>query len=265
MYEQFFGFSRIPFSKNISPENMYQSESFKELQKRFEYMLEYKGIMVISGASGVGKTSAIRYLLNTLSDNHYFFTYLPLSTVGVMDFYRQLNKHLNGDEAYHKSDVFKSIQNQIKNLAVHQNKLPVIILDEAHLLRDANIKELQIITNMECDSVDLAVYVLVGQPYLLSKLSTFNLSSFNQRITLKYELLPFSKTEMIHYITQNFKLCNVEEKIISEGAFEQIYKISKGHARIIGSLVIKALIFAAFEKKRMLESEDIVKVAGEIR
>jgi type II secretory pathway predicted ATPase ExeA len=264
MYRQFFGFTKKPFDKGIKPGDFFKSDSFIELENRFEYIKNYRGIMILTGEPGTGKTSAIRYLIDSVNQNNYYPVYLPLSTVGVSDFYRYLNKSLNAGYAHYKSDIFKNIQDRIIDLVTNKNIIPIIIFDEAHLLRDANFQELQIISNIKCDSFDPAIYILVGQNVLLDKLNKYILNSFYQRITLKYRLANLDRDNTKKYILQQFKLGGCHEEILTESAFDNVFKFSKGALRVIGAIVNKALILASIEKKRTIEGDDIVKVTHEV-
>lgn len=264
MYEAFFGLTQTPFPKSLPAQQLFQSPAFQELQKRFDYIKSYRGIMMLTGDSGVGKTSAVRYLLNSLDPQLFYPVYLPLSTVSVGDFYRQLNAALKGNPGYHKSVVFKSIQEQVLDMAFNRNILPVIIFDEAHLLKDANIQELQIITNFRCDSIDPAVIVLVGHEDLMGKLSRPIHNSFYQRVSMRYKLAPLTRDETRLYILHHLKICGCEEPLFSDSAFEQIHKISRGCLRMIGSVSTRALILAFMNKKRKIESDDVLTVSQEV-
>jgi len=86
-----------------------------------------------------------------LSQLSYQSFYVPLSTVNILDFYRQLNYHLGGQPLYFKSTLFRSIQKAIKDFVTHTKKIPLIIFDEAHLFKNENFFELQIMTNFNMD------------------------------------------------------------------------------------------------------------------
>jgi type II secretory pathway predicted ATPase ExeA len=264
MYEQFFGMTGTPFAKDIKVSDMYQSSSFNELLKRFEYIKEYRGIMALSGDPGMGKTSAIRFFMDSLNNQSFFPVYLPLATVGVTDFYKQLNRTLNGEATHLKSRVFESIQQQITAYAIQKNIIPVIIFDEAHLLKEQNIRELQIISNFERDTLDPAIIILVGQNVLLDKLKKKILQSFYQRISLKYQMEPLTKKETKEYILHNLKLCKCENEVLTEPAFTAVQNLSMGNIRLIGSLVKAALIYCFGEKKDKITEEDLLTVSSEV-
>lgn len=264
MFEQFHGFTSTPFSKSVGTSDMFMHKSLKELIKRFEYIKENRGIMVLVGDPGLGKTTALRYFMNSLNTQSFFCVYIPLSTVSINDFYRQINEKLQGDHAYFKAHVYKAIQNRIIDSALNKNIIPVIIFDEAHLLKEQNIRELQILTNFKCDTLDPAIIVLAGQDTLLGKLKKPSINSFYQRVALKYRLISLDKQEIIDYVKHSFKICNCDDDLLTPPAFDALFKLSQGKIRIIGDIVKKALTLSAILKKKIISEEEIITASEEV-
>ena len=109
-------------------------------------------------------------------------------SVAIGDFYKQLNDALAGEPCGAKSVLFKSIQERILHYAIQLNKIPVIIIDEAHLLKNDNFFERQIISNFNMDSLDPAIFILIAQSHLNDRLARNFLESFNQRINMKFHI-----------------------------------------------------------------------------
>lgn len=264
MYQQFFGLTDTPFPKDIKTSDLFISESHKELFKRFEYIKEKRGIMVLYAEPGLGKTTSIRYFIDSLDTKAFMPVYIPLATVGVNDFYRQINYGLKGEYAHFKSKLFNVIQEQILDYAEHKGIIPVIILDEAHLLIDKNFIELQIITNFRCDTIDPAIFILSGQPLLMDRLRKSILNSFYQRIAVKYMLDSLQKENTKKYTQHHLKLVQGEGDILTESAYESIYKMGGGKPRLTGELVKMAMRICANEKRHKITDEDIMKAAQEV-
>jgi type II secretory pathway predicted ATPase ExeA len=264
MIKAFYNFKTLPFQKDIKGEDIFVSAAGRELCQRLEYMKQKRGIMLVTGMPGTGKTLHIRTFVETLNPNHYTYHYLPLSTVNTMDFYRQLSVALGGEGCWKKSDLFRSIQNSIKHYVSNNKKVPVIIFDEAHLLKSENFYEIQIISNFTMDSIDPALFILTGQPHLREKLLGQMHQAFNQRITLKFHLTPLSKEETQDYIRHHLELAGRKETIFNQNATEAIYKNSGGTPRIINALTLKCLTLGALERKELLTEEDVYSASKEL-
>ena len=91
MYTDYYGLSFNPFDKQMVKEkDAFESEDFREMTARLEYLKEIRGIGVFTASPGMGKTFALRCFSKKLNPNLYQCAYLCLSTVSVQEFYRQL-------------------------------------------------------------------------------------------------------------------------------------------------------------------------------
>lgn len=264
MYKVFYGFTGEPFAKDVGEQALFHYNSYKELSGRLNYIKKYRGIMLLTGESGTGKTTALRIFFASLKEQSFFLVYLPLSTVGITEFYQQINQSLGGEHSSRKNRLFASIQQRILDLALKQNKIPIIVIDEGHLLKNDNFFELQIITNFNMDSLDPCIVILAAQSHLNDRLQRSALCSFNQRINIKYHLFPLGVEECREYILHNFKAYGVNHEIFSEAAFKAIYNFSRGIIRNIGKLTTKTLFYGAKNKKEKLSEDDVLLASREI-
>lgn len=264
MIETFYQLKRMPFQKDLNPKDMFVCGHSEELSRRLEHMKLKRGIMLVTGTPGTGKTLHIRAFVEKLNPNLFKPLYTPLCTVNVVDFYRQLSVLLGGESFYKKSQLFEAIQNSIRNYVVNNKKVPVIIFDEAHLLKIENFYELQIITNFNMDSSDPALFVLIGQSHLRERLHIPVLQPFNQRISLKYHLPALSKEETASYIQHHLSLAGAKEPMFNQNALNAVYQNSGGIPRVINSLCIKTLTLGAIEKKDALSEDEVFRATQEM-
>lgn len=264
MIEAYYNLKKTPFPKDISFNDIYSYDGYTELNQRLEYMKQKRGIMLLTGEPGSGKTLAMRCFVSKLNINHYNSFYIPLATVNLLDFYRQMARSLGAEVCWRKSDLFRSIQNTIRDYVENTKKVPVMIFDECHLLKNENFYELQILTNFEMDSIDPALFILVGQPHVRERLLRPVHRSINQRIRLKYHITPLSKQMTKEYIEHQLKLCGCDTSLFNENAAAAIYQNSGGIPRIINSIAHNAMNIGVLEKKDVITEEEVYRASKEL-
>jgi len=264
MLEAYWGLTGRPFEKSIKTEQLYFSNTLKELNSRLDYMKQKRGIMLISGQPGTGKTTALRAFVNSLSELSYKTFYVPLATVNVLDFYRQINTQLGGESSFYKSQLYYSIQERVRDMVTNQKKIPIIIFDEAHLLKNENFTELQLLLNFNMDAIDPAMIVLAGQPHLTDRLMRPFLKSFYQRINLKYILQPLEQTEIKPFIEHHLKLKGCAKSPFTDTAITAIYKNTTGVPRLVGALALNTMTLGMLENKNELTEEQVFQAVQEL-
>lgn len=263
MIEARFGLQRRPFDKAISTRDLYSWPGLDELAARLEMAKGSRGIMLLTGDPGTGKTVALRRFAHSLHAEHYRPIYLPLATVTVIDAYAQLNRALGGQETHAKSLLFREIQHGIAQLTA-QGTQPVLILDEADLLRSPIFDELRILLNFEMDSKDPLLLILAGQPQLLAKLALRVHLPFRQRVAMRFRMPPMDETHTRGYLEHHLRLAGRKQRLFTDEATLQLFVQSGGVPRTIGNLALAAMVHAAAHRKDLVELDDLVAAAQEI-
>lgn len=257
MIRTHFNLKNIPFLKNIQPDSLFQSSIFKEGLERLEYIKNHRGIMLLTGEPGTGKSTLLRSFSCSLNQNSYHCFYLPLSTVNILDFYRQLNFALCGTNIFRKADLYRSIQQNIKSLVTNRKIVPVLIFDEAHLFKNENFFELQLMLNFDYDSVCPAIVVVAGQSHLRERLSRDIHLPFARRISIKYHLTPLSKEECFKFIEHSMYLVGGSLSLFDNNALEAIFSNSNGNPSFIANITTKSLTAAAINNKSVVSEEEV--------
>ncbi len=263
MIEARFGLRRRPFDKSIPSGDLYRSPGLDELDARLAMIKQARGIMLLTGEPGTGKTASLRRFMDSLNLEHYVPVYLPLATVTILDAYAQLNRALGGQPVSSKSLLFREIQNGVAQLAA-QGKMPVVVLDEADLLRSALFDELRILLNFEMDSKDPLLLILAAQPQLLAKLALRIHLPFRQRVAMRYRMPPLDEAHTKGYVEHHLRLAGRKQKLFTDEAMLQLFVQSGGVARTIGNLALAAMFTAASHNKDIVELDDVVSIAKEV-
>ncbi|HHW47739.1 MAG TPA: AAA family ATPase [Clostridiaceae bacterium] len=255
MFRQFFGLKYNPFGKEIDISDVYESEDMKELNSRFRYIQNIRGIFLLVGEPGMGKSTALRKFAAGLNPGLYKPCYFSLSTVTVMDFYRGLLISLGEEPSHKKVTMFHQIQQAIASLYYNQKITPVIMLDEVQLLSNSILEELRLLFNFKMDSENPFILILSGQSQIRNKLQLAVNAPLRQRIAVKYVMQGLKPEELPDYISTRLKAAGLHENIFTQTATEAIYSASKGTPRLVNSLATASLMYACSIKQKHIDEE----------
>jgi len=236
-----YGLECNPFLKN-SKEILLETEEFKELRFRLDYLLSTKGFGLLTGSPGKGKTTAIRSWSSSLNNSLYKVIYSSLSTLTVMEFYRYLVMELGGQPAHRKVENFRLIQDEINRLVFDKRITPVIIMDEANYISGSILNDLKLLFNFEMDSRDRAVILLAGLPHLNNTLRLGIHEPLRQRIVMNYDLGGLSKEEGRSYIQTKLNGAGCHQSIFEENAMEAVLNAANGTPRLINKFCNASLL-----------------------
>lgn len=262
MYKSFYSLAKTPFSKETSHLDAFFSDSYQEALNGLAYLQKSKGIGLLIGDPGAGKTFTLRSFKDSLNPALYHVVYFPLSTGGVMDFYRGLAYGLGEEPKFRKVDLFRQIQQGIEQMTQERKITPVFILDEMHLAKDAFLQDLAILFNFQMDSSNPFILILAGLPHLKTRLHLNHHRPLAQRIIMKYQLQPLNKDGVYAYIEHHLKQAGAKMSIFTTPAKEAIALRSQGWPRVINTLTVNSLLYGAQLKKEQID-EDIVRMAAE--
>lgn len=264
MYLSYYGLEFNPFDKDIETKYAFETSDFKILKNRLDFIKENKGIALITGTPGMGKTFIIRNFLDELNKNLYKSVYICMSTVTVIEFYKQLCYSLDIDPPFKKVDMFREIQERIINLVRDKKINVIIVVDEAQYLKTSILNDLKLLFNFELDSKNYASLILVGQPNLNSILSRNIFEALAQRITISYNMHGISKEELKEYIDSRIKIAHGNNGIFSEQAIEAIYSVCNGSVRIVNNMVTKCLIIGKSKNKECIDSDIVLEANNDL-
>ena len=244
MYCKFYGLKEKPFNVTSDPAFFFLSNKHKEALAHLHYgVSQRKGIIVLTGEIGTGKTTLCRFFLNELGENvktafilnpHFSETELIESI--VTDF------GINPSRKDKLSLVRKLNSLLLKESAKGNNV--VLIIDEAQNLKPELLEQIRLLSNLETEKEKLLQVVLIGQPELNERLDLYELKQLRQRIMVKYHILPLEGSEIADYIHHRLKIaCLPEGRIeFSKEAIKAIAGFSSGMPRLINMICDRTLL-----------------------
>lgn len=253
-YTAKYGLEFNPFLKN-SKEIPIETEEYKEVRFRLNYLLHTKGFGLLTGNPGCGKTTSIRNWVSSFNPSLYKVIYSSLSTLTVMEFYRNLVTSLGQVPFFRKADNCRTIQTEITRLALEKKVTPIIIIDEANHISNAILNDLKILFNFEMDSRDRAVILLAGLPQLNNTLRLGIHEPLKQRIVMNYNMDVLSKEEARTYILGKLKGAGCNQPVFEDNALEAIVNASGGIPRMINKLCNGSLLISNSQNLNVISAD----------
>lgn len=261
MYKAFYSLSSTPFSKENG--KFFTSKSAREARGRLEYLKKTRGMGLLVGEPGAGKTFMLRLFAEELNPSLFKPVYFPLSTGTVMDFYRGLVRGLGEEPLFRKVDLFEQLQQRTLSLYRDKKITPVFIMDEMHLATPKMLTDLGLLFNFQMDSLNPFVLILTGLPLLMQRLVVAHAQPLNQRIIMRYVMEPLEKEEIREYIEHHLQAAGASVPVFTDDGLEAIASLSQGWPRVINNLCLNALLLGAQAKKEQIDAETVRLAAQE--
>ncbi len=245
MYQDYFGFSEMPFHVTPNPRFLFLSPTHEEALQHLRYGIEdKKGFIVLTGEVGCGKTTLCRKLLEELEANEKCDTALLLNPrISETQLLRGIMKELGEESKARSGSDLLDKMNDILLERIHQGREIVLIIDEAQNLSFEVMEMLRMLSNLETYDQKLLQIILMGQPELNVKLKEERLRQLRQRVLVHYDLQPLNAAEVQLYILHRLSLAGSNGRPqFTPRAIKKIAKGSLGIPRMINNLCDKALL-----------------------
>ena len=89
-YLHHFAFTRFPFVANLEADELFASAARREAEARLNHLLELRGVGLLTGEVGCGKTTVCRQVTANLHPGLYRVYYVSLTTGNVLDMYKSI-------------------------------------------------------------------------------------------------------------------------------------------------------------------------------
>jgi general secretion pathway protein A len=266
MYLDFYKLLEEPFRLTPDPKFLQLAEPHRNALAVLAHgVAGRKGLMVLSGVVGTGKTTVLHGLLALLAGS---FPQNTLSTALIV------NPRLNPDELletllfeYEMPGNFTSKPARIAALqkmmfsASRSGGTCLLIIDEAHLLAADTLEEIRLLMNADSYQEKLLQVILCGQPELCELLQTPGLGALRQRIAQRAALRELSLGETRMYVSERLRIAGMQTAMpFPSAVLTKLHECSEGIPRMINILADTCLAIGAATKRNII-SDDIVEEA----
>lgn len=248
-YYKVLGLEKEPFSTSPDPEFFYLSTSHETVLKRLEIAIRLRrGLSLVFGDVGTGKTTLSRTLLQAFKDENDFIFHLMLDPghKSEYQFLLSLAKMFNITPDFKSTIDFKeALEKYLFQKGVEENKTIVLLIDEAQKINTENLEVLRTLLNYETNEYKLLQLVIMAQIELLPRVK--RIRNFMDRAALKYTINPLDEEETRQLI--DFRLGQAGYRrgasLFTDASVKLIYQQTQGYPRKIAMLchdAIEALV-----------------------
>lgn len=260
MFETFYGFTHTPFTRDIDPCQLYYPEILDEILGRLEYAAERQLFAVVTGDAGTGKTTMLRKLCEEFEPGRFQVLYLADSKLTPRHFYKGLLEQLGTEAKFYRGDAKRQLHRQIEMMRGIHGLLPVVIVDEAHLLDREMLEEVRFLLNFKMDAESPMALLLVGQSELWDRLRLQSFAAIRQRIDLQCKLPHYDRSQVSEYIKEHLMGVRAQGDIFTEAAIDEIFQFSSGTARLVNKICTHCLIYGAQNEQRLIDDHTVKRV-----
>jgi general secretion pathway protein A len=259
----FFGLRENPFKINPDPRFLFVTDEARATSAELAYGIQTrKGLILLTGEVGTGKTVLLRRLLDWLSEQK-----MPTALI--------FNSHIKPE---HLLDLIlndfgvpcTSTLKSEKLLALNRwlleryraGQIPVLIVDEAQGLDPTALEQIRLLLNFETPREKLLQIVLAGQPELEIKLKRHELRQLRQRITIRCKTFPLTLEQTCGYILERLRIAGANGNPIFEpDAICSVHAYSQGIPRVINVLCEHSLVNACADGAHTISSNAVEQAA----
>lgn len=262
--ETHWGLTRMPFGPSVPAGKLSQTKAHTEAVARIRWAVAQREACVVAGEVGSGKTVAARAAIAALEPARHLPVYVPDPTLGLRAVHSQIVDALGGDPPYSSAELAVRAGRLLAGELDERGRIPVLVLDEAHLMTNSQLEGIRMLTNTEMDTGAAFALVLLGQPTLRRRLRMAVLSALDQRIATRYTIGPMTPQETSQYIKDHLAWAGRTDTLFSDDAAQTIHQAARGYPRAVNALARASMIAAYTAGKAVIDQSAAEAAAAEM-
>lgn len=260
-----FHLSQDPFQNEPDLRFYVDSAYHRDAQLRMERGLrQHKGLCVLTGEGGTGKTLLARRILDSLEEE-MFDANLMVMLAGAADAESVLSRFARQvgieDPSEDRSALLAQLYEQLA-IVREDGRHTVLILDDAHILSREAMAEVCGLLNLEYEDRRLLSLLLVGVPGLDVTLS--HEASLGARVDVRVQLSPLDLANSRAYLAHRLQVVGGGPEIFGEGAIASLFKLGRGRPRLLNTLADNALFEAYLAGEKQVDAVHVERSASDL-
>ena len=255
MYTNHFLLNSLPFENVPDPAYFFDRGDYSRvLVRMIDSLWAGKGLMVLAGPIGTGKTTLTQKLMVSVpEDTRIIWLSEPTDTSDELLLFLTQELHIKSQSSG-RVFVLRDIKDYLLKLHAEGNRC-LLIIDEVQKISDDALECVRLLNNLEQGSIKLIQMFLIGQEEFLAKLKRPELESFKQRIAWLEALGKMTALQTHEYILHRLKIAGCQTRIFTDDALDAIAGVTLGTPRLVNTLCDRALRVSYESNKAFVDVE----------
>lgn len=265
-YLDYFGLTAEPFSNAPVSRFYFNAPQHQQALTRLLYAVSsMKGLAVLVGDIGAGKTTLARRMLDSLPEEEYEAALLVIIHSGITASWilRRIALQLGVENpAQEKLALLSQLYQRLLQI-YEQGRKAVVLIDEAQMLETRELmEEFRGLLNLEVPERKLISFVFFGLPEIEKNLKLD--PPLAQRVAMRYRLEPFNAESTEAYIKHRMRLAGSSRSPFTADAMEAVHRRANGTPRVINTLCDNALFEAFLARTQEIRGAVIEQIADNL-
>lgn len=222
-------------------------------------------LAVVVGDVGLGKTMALRVILDSLEEDRYRIAFLTNPDMTFIQLMREIIGQLKGEHCLEtrREAILESFNHLLFDTSKEGKKV-LIFIDEANAINSSNLESLRLLTNMQRDDENLLTIVLAGQLELARRLEQKKHVNLFQRIGVYCRLTTIeNRTLMQDYIDHRMERAGTTEPVFTAEAYDAIWEQSEqGVPRLVNKIAKLSLKAGQTQGLRQIDAHIVTQIGS---
>ncbi len=230
-----FGLKEDPFKLSADPRYLYLGPEHLAVYRQAQgVILRRRGLALISGEMGMGKSSLARRLYDVYASE----TAMEICYIHTADFRSAMDaaRRISSGLVNLRVEPQRSLQRQMQLLELRMvesytgGKNVIVLLDDAQLMVSEALEVIHSLYNFDYDTKVVQILAF-GQREMSSLFETNR--AVNDRVFVRLVLPPLTLASALQMVMFRLRVAGRNESLIDDNAFELLYERSQGVPRDI--------------------------------